>query len=138
MVKGQVSAELILLLAGLLTMFLIIFSMSNNNINHSRYGQDNLNARIYADKLAANINAAFIAGNGTTATLEIPRSLISNSNYSIDIFPIHHIVQITWTGDSGANQYMSQILTGNISGNLSHISGNLRITNKDGGIVVDN
>ncbi len=137
MKKSQLSTELIITLSALLIMFLIIISIMNKRSDDYFYNKRLMDAKEYSEKISSQINILFLAGPGTKAHVELPQTLRDNTPYSINIYPQHHIVEITWMSKNNIRHYSTQILTSNISGKLSNISNDVNITNTDGGIFVE-
>jgi len=137
MKKAQISTELIIVLSALLIIFLIIISILNKRSDEYFFNQRYMNAKEYSEKVASQLNTVFLSGPGTRARVELPQTLRDNTNYSINIYPQQHVVEIAWLSKNNIRHYSSQILTSNITGKISNINGNINITNIEGGIVIE-
>jgi hypothetical protein len=127
--KGQVSTEVMILLAVLLVMFLAIIATINHRENILSSSTSHLYAKSVGDNFAALINAVFLAGDGTTANISLPESLKDNSKYDLSVQPAARLVIMTWSSRNETRTYTSPIVTGSVSGNLSGITGTVAILN---------
>ena len=137
MKRSQISTELIIVLSAMLIIFIIIISIMNKRSDEYFYNRRLLDAKEYSEEVASQINTVYLAGPGTKAKVELPQTLMDNTNYSINIYPQHHSIEITWMSKDNIRHYSSQVLTSNITGNISNINGDINITNINGGIVIE-
>ena len=137
MKRSQISAEFIIVLSALLIVILIIFSIFDKRSDEYFYNKRLMNAKEYSEKVASNINTVYLAGSGARTLVELPPALRDQTSYSINIYPQHHIVEITWMSKNNIRHYSSQILTSNITGTLTNIHSNINITNTQGVILIE-
>lgn len=136
--KAQISTELILILSIVFIMFLVILGTIDKRTDEYQYNRRLMDAKKYSEKVATTINMVYLSGAGTSATINMPTTLIDNTNYSINIYPKNHMVEISWMSKIDMRQHHNQIVTANITGNLTGLNGNINITNIDGGIFIEN
>jgi len=137
MSKAQISTEFVIIVSIALIVFLIIFAIIDKRNDELYSTRTMLYARKEADNLASSINTIFLAGDGAQKTVLLPETLRDDKNYTINIYPTNHLVEITW-GSLGKNkQYTSPLITADITGNLTSLkSTTLTISNSDGGIII--
>jgi len=126
--KGQVTIEFIVAVSILLFIFsfsLYAFSEKNKGFTYSK---ESFNAKLLAQELAGKINAVFIAGDGTEATVLLKNKgdfNVSISGNSVRVF-------------FGGEYADSKILTGNIIVTSLSLGGKVNVKNKNGGIIIEN
>ena len=137
MSKAQISAEFIIIVSIALVVFLMMFSIIDKRNDELYSTRTMLYARKEADNLASSINTIFLAGDGAQKTITLPETLRDDKNYTINIYPTNHLVEIIWSSLGENRQYTSPLLTANITGNLTSLSNTtLTITNSNGGMVI--
>ncbi|MBW2965950.1 hypothetical protein KY342_02485 [Candidatus Woesearchaeota archaeon] len=135
--KSQISAEFIIIASVSLVVFLIMFSIIDKRNDELYSERTMLYARMESDKLASSINTIFLAGGGAQKTISLPETLRDDKNYTINIYPTHHLVEIIWNSLGKNKQYTSILITADITGNLTSLKNiTLIISNSDGGIVI--
>ena len=97
-----------------------------------------MDAKKHSEKIATTINMVFLSGPGTISSVSLPQTLIDDTNYTINIYPQDHRVEVSWMSKTDLRTYASQIVTSNVTGNLVGLSGTINITNTDGEISIEN
>ncbi|MBU2561186.1 MAG: hypothetical protein KKD17_02730 [Nanoarchaeota archaeon] len=137
MQKAQISTEFIIIASAALVVFLIILSIAGKRNDELYSARTTLYARQEADKLASSINTILLAGDGTQKTVSLPETLRDDEGYTINIYPSSRLVEITWNYSGKNRQYKAPLITADITGDMSPLSGTtFTISNIDGGIVV--
>ncbi len=137
MAKAQISTEFIIIVSVALIVFLIIFSIIDKRNDELYSTRTMLYARQEADQWASSINTIFLAGNGAQRRVSLPETLRDDKDYTINIYPSSHLVEITWSSLGKNKQYTATLITTNITGSLSELKNtSLRISNSDGGIII--
>lgn len=137
MSKAQISTEFVIVVSIALIVFLFIFAIIDKRNDELYSTRTMLYARKEADNLASNINTIFLAGDGAQKTVLLPETLRDDKNYTINIYPSSHLVEITWSSLGKNKQYTSPLITADITGNLTSLkSTTLTISNSDGGIII--
>ncbi|MBW2984328.1 hypothetical protein KY361_04390 [Candidatus Woesearchaeota archaeon] len=135
--KSQISAEFVIIASAALIVFLIIFSIVDKRNDELYSARTMLYARQEADRLANSINTIFLAGNGAQKTITLPETLRDDRDYTINIYPSSHLVEITWSFLGKNKQYASTLTTANITGSLTALKNmTLTISNSNGGIII--
>ena len=135
--KSQISAEFVIIASIILIVFLIMFSIIHKRNDELYSTRTMLYARQEADKLASNINTIFLAGNNAQKTIALPETLRDDKNYTINIYPSNHLIEIIWSSLGKNKQYTSTLITADVTGNLTSLKNTtLTISNSDGGIVI--
>ncbi len=137
MAKAQISTEFVIIVSIALIVFLILFAIIDKRNDELYSTRTALYARQEADQLASSINTIFLAGKGAQKTISLPETLRDDKDYTIDIYPSNHLVEITWSSLGNNKHYTSSLITANITGSLSELKNTtLRISNIDGGIII--
>lgn len=136
--KGQLSVEVVILLSALLIILMAVISSFSISSDSSMFNTRTASAREYSEELAYAINNVYLAGDGATQLVNLPSTLIDNTNYSITIYPQQHVLDTTWLSGSQLDHYSLQLLTAGLSGKLSGIKGSLNLTNSGGVIIIGN
>jgi uncharacterized protein (UPF0333 family) len=136
--KAQISAEFVIIASIALIIFLIIFSIIDKRNDELYSTRTMLYAREEADNLASSINTIFLAGDGAQKTISLPETLRDSKNYTINIYPSNHLLEITWSSLGKNKHYAAPLITANIAGSLTSLSNTtLTITNSNRGIVIE-
>lgn len=136
-IKAQISAEFVIIASIALVVFLIVFAIIDKRNSNLYSTKTMLYARQESDSLANSINTVFLAGDGARKVISLPETLKDSSNYTINIYPTFHLIEITWDYLGKNKQYTSTLITSNITGSTSSLSNiTLTITNNDGGISI--
>jgi uncharacterized membrane protein (Fun14 family) len=125
--------EFLVVLTFIMLIFLFLFTVISQRRDQLLSINRLLSAKETADSVAWNINEAFIAGYGTKKSIYLPNTLADNTNFSLKIIPKSRVVEIRWQ----QTQYLSPIVTSNITGNLTLAQGRLNITNSGGKIILE-
>ncbi len=136
--KGQVSVEMIILLSALLILLMGFISTFSSASDRSYLSRRAVSAREFSERLSYGINNVYLTGDDAETEIELPETLIDNTNYSISIYPSQHILEISWRGRQDMERHQVQLLTGDISGNISGIYGTVRLFNANGTVVMEN
>jgi hypothetical protein len=136
--KAQVSVEMVILLSALLILTMGIISSFASSSDRSFFSKRGMSAREFSEKLAYGINNVYLAGDGASADIVIPSTLIDNTNYSIVIFPSQHILEISWKASQDVERHQVQLLTAGLAGKLSGIYGSVGLSNVNGTIIITN
>lgn len=136
--KSQISVDFMIIIAIAIFVFLVMFALVNRRNNDLQSLQTTLYARQLADKVATEINTVFLAGDGTTKTIEIPETLKDETSYTLKVYPEERIVNIMWTSKGSMRQYSSPVVTGAINGNLTLVfTQQISFTNTNGNVTVE-
>ncbi len=130
--KAQISVDFIIVISIALIIFLYLFTAADKRSDELYSKTTSLYARSVSDQLASNINSVYLAGYGFKKTVLLQETLKDNSNYNINIYPVEHLIKISWNN----RQYSSPVLTSSISGTLSSLKGEYEIANIDGVITL--
>ncbi len=126
--RGQISIEfliVLILLSSLLLFSLAVFSERNTGFIHAR---ENFEARLLADKMAREINAVYLAGNGTETRL------LFEQRVDFNVSVLGNAVVLEWR-----NGYVdAPVLTDDIT-IISLSQGTwINVRNVSGGIEIEN
>lgn len=136
--KAQVSVEIIILLSALLILLMGIISSFAPASDRSFFSKRGMSAREYSETLAYGINNVYLAGPGSSATISLPKTLIDNTAYNITIYRSQHILEISWKARQDIERHQLQLLTADLNGNLTGISGDVGLSNVNGTIMITN
>ena len=135
--KSQVSAEFIIIISVLMIMFIAIISSSKPKENHLNEIRTEIYAASEAEKLAEEINAVYLAGEGASKEVIFPSSLREGSNYHLTVYPISHVVLINYSSEGRQRTYSSTIVTSGISGDISMINSAITLRNINGAVTIE-
>lgn len=138
MKNSQISVEIIILLAALLILLMAIISSFAPSSDRSFFSKRGMSAREYSEKFAYALNSIYLAGPGSSSSVSIPATLIDNTPYNITIYPSQHLLEISWKARQDFEHHQLQLLTADIGGNLTSISGDVQLENINGTIIVTN
>ena len=136
MKEGQVSVELVMIIAIILFIFIVIVSAMGNRSDEYIYNQRLFYARVQAEQFAAKINTVAIAGHGASESIDLPQQVQDGTDYTLTIYPIHHMVEIQWMSKDNVRPYGVPIVTSNITGLTTNLNGTLTLTNNQGEISI--
>ena len=136
-IKSQISADFIIVLTIALAVFLAVFVISDQRSTILDSYRVRLYAKQEADALSSEINSVFLAGDGTNKIVFLPATLKDNTPYNITVYPSGHTVSIEYYFNSVKKNYESTIITANVSGNISGISGQVKLSNVKGGVIIE-
>mgnify|MGYP001615436703 CR=1 FL=1 len=135
--KSQVSAEFIIIISVLMIIFIAIISSSKPKENQLNEIRAEIYAAAEAEKLAEEISAVYLAGDGASKEVVFPSSLREGSNYHLTIYPISHLVLINYSSEGRQRAYSSTIVTAEVSGNISMINSAITLRNINGVVTIE-
>ena len=135
--KTQISADFIITISIALIVFLAVFYIADNRNTALRSYEASLYAKQEADRLALALNSIFIAGPNSTGTIFFAGTLKDGTQYNLSLVPSKHTVNIEYDFEGLQRQHQAGILTANVTGDLINMSGNLRLSSSEGGILVE-
>lgn len=107
--RSQLSAEFIILFAGILLVFIILFSTYFNKQQDLSIAQNVADAKEIAHELSYGINAVFLSGYDTNVSVTIPTKLSGIEDFTINIY--NNSLWVLLEGGS----YSYPLLTQNVS-----------------------
>jgi len=116
--KAQISTEFIIILAAILSVFLIIFGIANARIDEFHSTHRLVAAKGIADKLALAVNQVYISGLGSNSSMYLPEKMIDVIDYNLTVFPDSRLVQVEW----GERAYGSGLMVSVNGGNDAALS----------------
>jgi len=126
--KGQITIEFVIALGVLVTLFAFAVWAHNERLIGLNYSKQGYNANLLADRLAGKINAVYLAGDGSEATVFL------QDKGDFNIFFMGGSVNVGY-GDSYAS---TKLLTESVSAENISLGGYANIKNSNGWIVVEN
>jgi hypothetical protein len=136
MKRAQLSVELIIILSALLVLVIAFMPLINQSSGYVIEQNRRMDTSTYTERLANSINTISLAGDGANTTLILPLSLQDNTDYSLNIYPRQHLIEIIWQQDT-LQQHTSQITTSAVSGQLTGLKGKIRLRNTAGVVVIN-
>jgi len=85
--KAQITAEFIIILALASMIFLVTINFIYQERKAATQWTWSLDAQDTAEKLAWAINSAYIAGDGTSSNVTLPKMLVGGVNYTVTVRP---------------------------------------------------
>ena len=134
--KGQLSAEFLILLSFILIFFLIVLGLVNQRSAITNQEISNLYAKSIGDRVSQEINSIYLGGDGLSKSIALPTSLKDNTDYYIDILPQLQQVRIFWVREDNEQFYSAPLITSNIYGTLTNLTGNINISNDNGVVTI--
>jgi uncharacterized protein (UPF0333 family) len=134
--RGQVSTEFMIVLGISLIILVGIMQISFSNSSAFRLQGARLQAEQVANKVAAEINAAFLAGDDVRRTFYIPDFFTDGTSYNVSVYGTDHSVVVEWDKE-GLRNHNVQIIAGNINGTTTGLWGQINLTNIGGVIQVN-
>jgi len=125
--KTQVSADFLIALTVALVMFLFLFAIIGDRSRQFDTERTRLHAKELADRVSADINAIYLAGPGTTKTIELPNSLKDESLYVVNIYSEARVVEVIWRIKDVFHYYGAPIVSC-LDDNLTNIIDDITIT----------
>lgn len=135
--KGQLSAEFLILLSFILIFFLIVLGLVNQRSTITNQEISNLYAKSVADRVSQEINSIYLSGDGLSKNIALPTNLKDNTDYSIEVLPQLRQVRIFWIRGDNEKFYSAPLITSNIAGSLTNLTGELNISNNNGIITIN-
>lgn len=134
--RAQVSVDWIIMFAFLLILLLFMFVTVRDRDAEMISTSTKLYAKAVSDKVAGEINAVYLAGDGTSKTVGLPATLKDGTVYTVIIYPEARKVEIRWIYRNQTMHYSSPMLSKNLAGNLTRISNDISISNSKGVITI--
>jgi hypothetical protein len=131
--RGQVTAEFIVIMALVSIVFLVIINFiaqERKTSAQSLWAQD---AKDTAMKLAEGIDAVFLAGSGSSMNVTVPKRLVGGLNYTITVRPRLVSVAVPAYGRDFEWKYMVSTVDGSTSG--LHLEPGTIVLSNDNGTV---
>lgn len=125
--RGQVSVEFMAVLAILFSLLLFCVFVFNEKQSEQIFSREQFQSKLAADKIARTVNTVFLAGNGTQTKIVLEKDL----DYSAEFF--ENAVQVKWRN----NFSDSALLTSNVTAGTVKSGSTIKISNNNGGIVVE-
>jgi hypothetical protein len=124
---AQFTAEFMVVMIALLMIFLLsvyVFWQKSTSFMFVKHGYD---AKYLSEKLARKINEVFLTGDGTQTTVVLEKRIDGNITVQ------GQYVVVRWRGQT----YSVRLLTDNVTMGTIDIGTQLRITNSNGVITVE-
>jgi hypothetical protein len=125
---GQISVDLIIVLAIVFVIFIIILTTVYSRDDSFISQRTKYYASTLCNKIALNVNTVFLSGEGINKTIFIPLKLKDGTNYSVNIYPRLHYVEVLWNFRGETQRYTCTTLFGNLQGNYTGRIGNINIS----------
>ena len=130
--KGQVSVDMIIVLAMALIIFGSLLSSVSSRFSQSDSERKEIFARDIAERIGNEINSVVIEGPGSRLTGSVPIGLPDSTPYQLDVIPDEQLISIRWM----ERHYSYPVLSANITGNISDLEGEYEIRNIGGRISI--
>ena len=117
--KAQISTEFIIIASVVLVVFLVIFTIIDKRNDEFFASRTKIYVKELCDKVATEINAIFLAGNGATKRIILPETLKDDTDYLVNVYPTSHLVEIQWIYRDEVRQYTCPILFDDLTGDLA-------------------
>ncbi len=134
--RGQSSAELIIILAVFFLLLLGVLAVVSQRDDLFFALQPRLSARTIADRFATGLNSVFLGGEGTTATAVLPAALDDGSPYLLSVYPAARLVEIRWEHRGGVEHYGASLIIAHVDGTLANLSGAVEMTHTGSGVLL--
>lgn len=109
-------------------LFLIILNVVTVMDNNKIVNKAEMDAKTAVDKISFEINNLYLLGDGANSSLLLPGYLDNNVNYTLNVYPEEHVVEIQFNG----KRYLGQVITGDV--NYSSTGKNIKLENRKGRI----
>jgi hypothetical protein len=133
-ISGQISTEMIIIFGALFIAVVAVTSTLNQQTDQFITSQTELYAKEVADSVSTQLNAVYLAGGGTTKTIELPNTLRDETPYALAFLSEARLVELAWVQKNETKRYTSTLVFGQIGGNVTNINDDI-IASSDGETV---
>jgi hypothetical protein len=134
MQKAQISVDFMISVFIAMILFMVIFYSAYSQQREMDYVIQILDAKHVSEKLALEINAIYLTGNGAVKNVTLPETVHGGVRYTLRVYP--HSVLVNYS-NMGGRYYSHRVLTRNINGSESGLEltpGTIQIRNTNGTI----
>jgi len=125
--------EFILTLSLLLLVFSVVLVSVHERLDHVRKARTRLLAEQLADNVAVNINAVYLAGPGSSTTIQLPSSLKDGTLYLLSLTA--GFAEIEWLSSDSVLRYQAPLLV-LVTGNTTAIKDDIVLSGNGTTVLV--
>ena len=119
--KGQLAVEFLAVLAVLMLLFVVLMRQAAERQSQADAALVRASAAAALEAVAGSINAAVLAGNGSSAILLPPATLITGVGYELELHGESRLLEARWPLDvprKERSRLQVPLITGAFSGSL--------------------